>query len=63
VQGMESDTIVLQDIFVFQQEGIEGGKVIGQLKPTRMRPRFMTKLEAAGAHLPPGIFNLPRAAR
>jgi hypothetical protein len=33
------------------------------LKPTRMRPRFMTKLEAAGAHLPPGIFNLPRAAR
>jgi pilus assembly protein CpaF len=63
VQGMESDTIVLQDIFVFQQEGFEGGKVIGQLKPTRMRPRFMTKLEAAGAHLPPGIFNLPRAAR
>ncbi len=58
VQGMEGDTIVLQDIFVFEQLGIENGKIIGRLRPTGIRPKFMEKIEAAGIYLPPEIFGL-----
>ena len=58
VQGMESDTIVLQDIFTFQQTGIQDGRIIGQLRATGMRPRFISKLEAAGIYLPPSVFGV-----
>jgi len=58
VQGMEGDVIVMQDIFAFEQTGIESGKVIGRLKPTGIRPRFTDKLEAANIRLPPSIFGI-----
>jgi pilus assembly protein CpaF len=58
VQGMEGDVIVMQDIFSFDQVGIEGGKVIGQLKPTGIRPKFMEKIEAAGIRLPANVFGI-----
>jgi pilus assembly protein CpaF len=58
VQGMEGDVIVMQDIFRFEQTDIEGGKVIGRLKPTGVRPRFMDQIEAAGIRLPASIFGL-----
>jgi pilus assembly protein CpaF len=58
VQGMEGDVIVMQDIFAFEQTGIEGGKVIGRLKPTGIRPKFMDKIEAANIRLPPNIFGI-----
>jgi pilus assembly protein CpaF len=58
VQGMEGDIIVMQDIFRFEQAGIEGGKVIGRLKPTGVRPRFMDEIEAAGIRLPANIFGM-----
>jgi pilus assembly protein CpaF len=62
VQGMEGDVIVMSDIFVFEQTGLEAGKVIGRLRPTGIRPRFMPRVEAAGVHLPPNIFGVgPRA--
>lgn len=48
VQGMEGDIIVLQDIFVFEQLGYEGGKIIGQLRPTGVRPKFMELIETSG---------------
>ncbi|MFZ5639944.1 MAG: CpaF family protein, partial [Bacillota bacterium] len=49
VLGLEGDTIVLQDIFVYEQKGVDDhGKIIGQFRPTGIRPKFMTKLEAAG---------------
>ncbi len=57
VQGMEGDVIVLQDVFVFEIEGMRGGKVVGQLRPTGIRPKFMDKIEAAGIFLPPHIFG------
>ncbi len=60
VQGMEGDVIVMQDLFKFEQEGIEGGKVIGRLKPTGIRPKFMEIIEAANIHLPPTIFGVGR---
>ena len=57
VQGMEGDVVVLSDIFVFEQQGFEGGKVIGRLKPTGIRPRFIDRIEEAGIQLPPNIFG------
>ena len=57
VQGMEGDVVVLSNLYVFEQKGVENGKVIGRLKPTGMRPRFMNRIEEAGIHLPPNIFG------
>jgi pilus assembly protein CpaF len=58
VAGMEGDTIVLTDIFRFEQTGIgPDGKIIGQLKPTGIRPLFTPRLEAAGFKLPPEVFG------
>ncbi|MCG2784213.1 MAG: CpaF family protein [Anaerolineae bacterium] len=58
VAGMEGDTIVLTDLFKFEQTGVTtDGKVIGQLKPTGIRPLFTPRLEASGFKLPPEIFG------
>ncbi len=58
VAGMEGDTIVLTDIFRFEQTGqTPDGKIIGQLKPTGIRPLFTPRLEAAGFKLPPEVFG------
>jgi len=58
VQGMEGDVVVLADIFVFEQQGLdERGKIIGQLKPTGIRPRFIDRFEERNIYLPPNIFG------
>ncbi len=57
VIGMEGDTVVLQDVFKFVEDGTDAdGKVIGQIRPTGLRPMFTPKLEAAGFRLPADIF-------
>ncbi|MDH5508242.1 MAG: CpaF family protein [Anaerolineae bacterium] len=58
VAGMEGDVVTLTDIFSFEQTGYDEGKVIGKLRPTGLRPKFMDKIEAAGIHLPPQIFGI-----
>ncbi|MDQ3810137.1 MAG: CpaF family protein, partial [Chloroflexota bacterium] len=58
VQGMEGDKIILQDVFLFDQESFTEGKVIGAIKPTGVRPKFMPKIEEAGIQLSPAIFGL-----
>ena len=58
VQGMEGDVIVMSDLFVFEQTGIEAGKVIGRLRPTGLRPKFIEQIEAANIHLPADIFGI-----
>jgi pilus assembly protein CpaF len=58
IAGMEGDTVVLTDIFSFTQTGVgKNGKVIGELKPTGIRPLFGPRLEAAGFKLKPEIFG------
>jgi pilus assembly protein CpaF len=57
VQGMEGDVIVMQDIFTFQQSGVENGKIVGRMKPTGIRPKFMPRFEVANIYLPPNIFG------
>jgi pilus assembly protein CpaF len=55
---MEGETVQLQDIFIFEQTGIdERGKIVGRLRPTGVRPRFVDKFEQYGIYLPPGIFG------
>jgi len=63
IQGMEGDVITMTDIFVFEQTGLEDGKVIGRLRPTGLRPKFMDKLEAGGIHLPASIFGVGERMR
>jgi pilus assembly protein CpaF len=63
VSGMEGDVITMTDIFSFEQTGVEAGKVIGLLRPTGLRPKFMDQIEAAGINLPPSIFGVGERRR
>jgi pilus assembly protein CpaF len=57
VVGMEGQTVTLQDVFLFQQTGVDArGKVLGQVISTGLRPRFIDRFESAGIHLPADIF-------
>jgi len=58
IMGMEQDTIVMQDIYHYTQEGIdENGRAIGRFEATGVRPSFMAKLESAGVRLPASAFK------
>ena len=58
VMGMEGDTVQLQDLFVFEQTGIDArGKIVGQLRATGVRPRFAEKFESSGIFLPASVFG------
>jgi pilus assembly protein CpaF len=62
VAGMEGDVIVLSDIFKFNQTGVDiDGKILGQVKPTGIRPLFGPRLEAAGFKLGAEIFGATAA--
>ncbi len=63
IQGMEGDVITTSEIFRFEQTSIEDGKVIGRLRPTGLRPKFMWKLQEAGIMLPPSIFGIGARSR
>ncbi len=63
VTGMEGDIITMTDVFAFELTGYEGGKVVGRLRPTGLRPKFMDKIEASGIHLPPSIFGVGERRR
>ena len=58
VQGMEGEVIVTQEIFKFEHAGVKDGKILGKLKPTGIRPKFIEKIEAANIFLPPQIFGV-----
>lgn len=60
ITGLQGDTIEMQEIFVFRQEGIdpEGG-VLGTFVPTGVRPRFMEKLKIRGLTVPNILFEEP----
>lgn len=59
VSGMEGETVVMTDIFKFEQTGItEDGKIIGELKPSGIRPLFTPRLEANGFRLGPEVFGV-----
>jgi pilus assembly protein CpaF len=59
VYGIDEDEILTQDIFAFEQTAFVDGKVIGELKPTGIRPTFMGAFRANGVELPKGEFGIP----
>jgi len=59
VVGREGDTITLQDVFLFQEAGVDGaGRIIGKLTPTGIRPNAMAKLYAKRISLSPALTAL-----
>jgi pilus assembly protein CpaF len=57
VVGMEGEIITLQDIFVFDRQGIDAnGKVVGRFHATGIRPKFADKLEIAGIEISEDLF-------
>jgi pilus assembly protein CpaF len=61
IVGMEEEVITTQDIFVFEQEGIDkDGRVRGFHRATGVRPRFSERLERAGVHLAQELFDPSR---
>jgi pilus assembly protein CpaF len=58
VTGMDSETLCMQDIFVFDRSGIdENGKVRGAFRATGIRPNFADRLATSGARLRPALFE------
>jgi pilus assembly protein CpaF len=58
VTGMEGDTVLMQEIFALDRRGIDAqGRVLGELLPTGIRPRFMDYLVPRGINLPADMFN------
>jgi pilus assembly protein CpaF len=58
VVGMEQETVVMQDIFLFHHDGVdENGKTFGHFEATGVRPAFMSRLESAGVRLPSNLFS------
>ena len=58
IVGMEEDTVVMQDIFRYMQEGVdEAGRARGRFESTGIRPTFMERLESAGIRLPASLFQ------
>jgi pilus assembly protein CpaF len=57
IVGMEGDIVTMQDLFRFEQRGIDAdGRIIGQFRGTGLRPKFAEKFEVSGIHLPPDLF-------
>ena len=58
IVGMEQDVITLQEIFCFEQTGVdEHGCVHGRFKSTGVRPRFVDGFKALGIQLSPNLFD------
>jgi pilus assembly protein CpaF len=58
ITGMEGDVITMQDIFVFDRQGVgDGGKVLGHFKATGIRPKFADRLKAYGIDLASMLFT------
>ena len=58
IVGMEEDVITTQDIFVFEQKGVDNdGRVVGTHRATGVRPRFAERLAQAGVNLSREVFE------
>jgi pilus assembly protein CpaF len=58
ITGMEQDVVAMQEIFAFQQTGInKDGKVVGRFRATGIRPKCADKIAAAGMPLPMDMFS------
>ncbi|GAB3350965.1 CpaF family protein [Modestobacter lapidis] len=65
VQGMEGETVTLQDAFLFDYSaGVDAaGRFLGKPVPTGVRPRFTDRFDELGIRLSPRIFGAPDVPR
>jgi pilus assembly protein CpaF len=58
ITGMETDVISMQDLFVFEKQGMSSeGRVLGTFDATGIRPSFAERLKAVGFDLPSNMFD------
>ena len=58
VLGLEGDTVVMQDVFFFEKQGVDNdGNVIGRFRASGIRPKFLDTIHVAGIPLPTEIFS------
>jgi pilus assembly protein CpaF len=58
ITGMENDIVTMQDVFIFQREGVTPeGRVLGTFTATGIRPKFADKLRASGVELSANMFE------
>jgi pilus assembly protein CpaF len=58
ITGITTDVVAMQDIFVFEQLGVDtSGRVLGRFKATGVAPKFAERLKTSGIVLPPSIFE------
>ncbi|MEN9315167.1 MAG: hypothetical protein RIS35_1560 [Pseudomonadota bacterium] len=61
VTGMEGDVITTQDIFRFDQTGVDSaGAVLGHFRATGIRPKFLQRVKAHGVNVPDNLFDPTR---
>jgi pilus assembly protein CpaF len=64
ITGMEGEVIVMQDIFLFEKQGVDQeGRILGQFRATGVRPKFLDVIHTAGLHLESEIFAYRKAGR
>jgi Flp pilus assembly CpaF family ATPase len=57
VLGMQGETVTIQDIFIYKQEGLDKNrKIIGRFVPTGFIPKFVEEMEAKGMKISRGLF-------
>jgi pilus assembly protein CpaF len=60
ITGMEGDVVTMQDLFIFEREGMDDqGHVLGRFRPTGIRPKFAERLQAYGVRLEETLFVDP----
>src|SRR5437016_7183963 len=58
ITGMEEDVVSMQDIFVFEKQGIsQDGRVLGSFQATGIRPKFAERLKASGINVQASWFD------
>jgi pilus assembly protein CpaF len=58
ITGMEGNTVVMQDIFIFKRTGVSpDGRILGEFVPTGVRPKFIDKFKVSGISIPGHIFE------
>jgi pilus assembly protein CpaF len=58
ITGMEADVVSMQDLFVFEEQGVSSeGRVLGKFNAEGIRPKFAERLRAVGLDLPSNMFD------
>ena len=58
ITGMEGDVVTMQDIFRFEQMGVDAtGKAYGRIASTGIRPTFLERLQQSGCNIRPELFE------